>query len=119
MEKIIQNKIDLIWLDFANGGMTEPLSVIKQMTYLLFIKGLDEVETNNEQTEQILGVKFERIFDDEHQDCRWSKFKNLSASEMFNLMSTKIFPFIKNMKAGKDSSFSKYMEKAMFMVPSA
>lgn len=119
MEKIIQNKIDLIWLDFANGGMTEPLSVIKQMTYLLFIKGLDEVEINNEQTEQILGVKFERIFDDEHQDCRWSKFKNLSASEMFNLMSTKIFPFIKNMKAGKDSSFSKYMEKAMFMVPSA
>lgn len=119
MEKSIQNKIDAIWLDFANGGMTEPLSVIKQMTYLLFIKGLDEVETNNEKTEQILGVKFKRIFDDEHQDCRWSKFKNLSASEMYNLMSTKIFPFIKNMKVGKDSSFSKYMEKAMFMIPSA
>lgn len=119
MEKLIQNKIDAIWLDFANGGMTDPLSVIKQITYLLFIKGLDEVETNNEQTEQILGVAFKRIFDSEHQDCRWSKFKNLSASEMFNLMSTKIFPFIKNMKAGKDSSFSKYMEKAMFMVPSA
>lgn len=119
MEKSIQNKIDAIWLDFANGGMTDPLSVIKQMTYLLFIKGLDEVETNNEQTEQILGVKFKRIFDDEHQDCRWSKFKNLSAPEMYNLMSTKIFPFIKNMKADKDSSFSKYMEKAMFMVPSA
>ena len=119
MEKSIQNKIDAIWLDFANGGMTDPLSVIKQMTYLLFIKGLDEVETNNEQTEQILGVKFKRIFDDEHQDCRWSKFKNLSAPEMYNLMSTKIFPFIKNMKADKDSSFSRYMEKAMFMVPSA
>lgn len=119
MEKIIQNKIDAIWLDFANGGMTDPLSVIKQMTYLLFIKGLDEVETNNEQTEQLLGVKFNRIFDDEHQDCRWSKFKNLSATEMFNLMSTKIFPFIKNIKAGKNSSFSRYMEKAIFMVPSA
>lgn len=119
MEKAIQNKIDAIWLDFANGGMTDPLSVIKQMTYLLFIKGLDEVETNNEQTEQILGVKFNRIFDDEHQDCRWSKFKNLSANEMYNLMSTKIFPFIKNIKASKDSSFSRYMEKAMFMVPSA
>lgn len=119
MEKSIQNKIDAIWLDFANGGMTDPLSVIKQMTYLLFIKGLDEVETNNEQTEQILGVKFKRIFDEEHQDCRWSKFKNLSAPEMYNLMSTKIFSFIKNMKADKDSSFSRYMEKAMFMVPSA
>ena len=119
MEKSIQNKIDAIWLDFANGGMTDPLSVIKQMTYLLFIKDLDEVETNNEQTEQILGVKFKRIFDEEHQDCRWSKFKNLSAPEMYNLMSTKIFPFIKNMKADKDSSFSRYMEKAMFMVPSA
>lgn len=119
MEKSIQNKIDAIWLDFANGGMTDPLSVIKQMTYLLFMKGLDEVETNNEQTEQLLDVKFDRIFDDEHQDCRWSKFKNLSANEMFNLMSNKVFPFIKNLKAGKESSFSKYMEKAMFMVPSA
>lgn len=119
MEKSIKNKIDAIWLDFANGGMTDPLSVIKQMTYLLFIKGLDEIETNNEQTEQILGVKFKKIFDDEHQDCRWSKFKNLSASEMYNLMLTKVFPFIKNLKAGKDSSFSRYMEKAMFMVPSA
>lgn len=119
MEKQIQNKIDAIWLDFANGGMTDPLSVIKQMTYLLFIKGLDEVETNNEQTEQLLGVKFSRIFDEEHQDCRWGKFKNLSADTMFNLMSNKIFPFIKNLKSGKESSFSKYMEKAMFMVPSA
>ena len=119
MEKSIQNKVDAIWLDFANGGMTDPLSVIKQITYLLFIKGLDEVETNNEQTEQLLGVKFNRIFDEEHQDCRWSKFKNLSADAMFNTMTTKIFPFIKNLKAGKDSSFSKYMEKAMFMVPSA
>jgi len=88
MEKSIQNKVDAIWLDFANGGMTDPLSVIKQITYLLFIKGLDEVETNNEQTEQLLGVKFNRIFDEEHQDCRWSKFKNLSADAMFNAMST-------------------------------
>ena len=119
MEKEIQNKIDAIWLDFANGGMTDPLSVIKQMTYLLFIKGLDEVDTKNEQTEQILGVKFDRIFDDEHQDCRWSKFKNLPANEMFNLMNNKIFPFIKSMKIGKSASFTKYMEKAVFQVPSA
>ena len=118
MEKSIQSKIDAIWMDFANGGLTNPLSVITQITYLLFIKGLDEIETNNEQTEQILGVKFDRIFDEEHQDCRWSKFKNLSADVMFNLMTTKIFPFIKGLKSDKSSSFSKYMEKAMFMVPS-
>ena len=119
MEKTIQNKIESVWLDFANGGMTDPLSVIKQITYLLFIKGLDEIETNNEQTEQLLSVKFNRIFDDEHQDCRWSKFKNMPADAMFDLMNRKIFSFIKNLKPGKNSSFAKYMSKAMFQVPSA
>ena len=77
MEKVIQNKIDQVWNDFFAGGVSNPLTVIEQITYLLFIKGLDDVELSNENAEQILGVKFNRIFDENHQDCRWSKFKNM------------------------------------------
>lgn len=117
MEKSIQNKIDNVWLTFFAGGLANPLTVIEQITYLLFIKGLDEIETNNEKTEQLLGVKFKRIFDEEHQECRWSKFKNMSANEMFKTVSEKVFPFIKNLQPSKESSFSKYMENAIFVVP--
>lgn len=117
MEKAIQNKIDNVWTTFFSGGISNPLTVIEQITYLLFIKGLDEVETNNEQTENLLGVKFKRIFDDEHQDCRWSKFKNMSANEMYKIVSERVFPFIKNLQPDKNSSFSKYMENAGFLIP--
>ena len=117
MEKTIQSKIDNVWLTFFAGGLSNPLTIIEQITYLLFIKGLDEIETNNEKTEQLLGVKFKKIFDEEHQDCRWSKFKNMSANEMFKIVSEKVFPFIKNLQPSKESSFSKYMENAIFLVP--
>ncbi len=117
MEKTIQNKIDNVWTTFFSGGVANPLTVIEQITYLLFIKGLDEVETSSEQTENLLGVKFKRIFDDKHQDCRWSKFKNMSADEMYKTVSERVFPFIKNLQPSKNSSFSKYMESAMFLVP--
>ena len=119
MEKTIQNKIDKVWETLYAGGVSNPITVIEQITYLLFMKALDEVEINNEQTEQILGVKFKRIFDEEHQDCRWSKFKNMSATEMFKVVSEKVFPFIKNMQASKESSFSRYMENAIFLIPTA
>lgn len=119
MEKTIQNKIDKVWETLYAGGVSNPITVIEQITYLLFMKALDEVETNNEQTEQILGVKFKRIFDEEHQDCRWSKFKNMSATEMFKVVSEKAFLFIKNMQASKESSFSRYMENAIFLIPTA
>lgn len=117
MEKSVQSKIDAVWNNFFAGGVANPLTVIEQITYLLFMKALDEVETNNEQTEQLLGVKFNRIFDESHQDCRWGKFKNMSANEMFKTVSEKVFPFIKNLQPSKESSFSKYMESAIFVVP--
>jgi hypothetical protein len=119
MEKSVQSKIDAVWNTFFAGGVANPLTVIEQITYLLFMKALDEVETNNEQTEQLLGVKFNRIFDEDHQDCRWSKFKNMSAPEMFKTVSERVFPFIKNLQPSKESSFSKYMESAIFVVPTA
>ncbi len=93
----LRSKVDKIWETFWTGGLTNPLEVIEQFTYLLFIKGLDEVETKNEAEATLLGVSFEKIFDDEHQHLRWSKFSNEGNSEkMYEIVQNEVFPFIKN-----------------------
>ena len=119
MDKEIQSKIDKVWEIFWTGGITNPITVIEQITYLLFMKDLDDKETRKEKDSQLLGISFDRIFDDEHQDYRWSKFKNLSAAQMYEIVSNKAFPFIKEMHPSKDSAFSRYMANAMFVIPTA
>ena len=119
MDKEVQSIIDRIWETFWTGGVTNPVTIIEQITYLLFLKELDDKETNKEKDSQLLGVSYNRIFDDDHQDCRWSKFKNLSANQMYEIVSSKAFPFIKDMHPSKDSAFSRYMANAMFVIPTA
>ena len=70
----LRSKVDKIWETFWTGGLTNPLEVIEQFTYLLFIKGLDEVETKNEAEAVLLGFEPERIFSDNEQELRWSFF---------------------------------------------
>ncbi|RAK19136.1 type I restriction enzyme M protein [Anoxybacillus vitaminiphilus] len=113
----LRNKVDKIWETFWTGGITNPLTVIEQFTYLLFIKGLDEVETKNEQEAALLGIDFERIFPEDKQHLRWSKFKNLEATQMYEIVSNEVFPFIKNLHDNKDSAYAKYMGDAIFMIP--
>ncbi|MBE2911289.1 type I restriction-modification system subunit M [Anoxybacillus flavithermus] len=113
----LKNKVDKIWETFWTGGITNPLTVIEQFTYLLFIKGLDEVETKNEQEAALLGIDFERIFPEDKQHLRWSKFKNLEATQMYEIVSNEVFPFIKNLHDNKDSAYAKYMGDAIFMIP--
>jgi type I restriction enzyme M protein len=113
----LRNKVDKIWETFWTGGITNPLTVIEQFTYLLFIKGLDEVETQREQEAVLLGIDFERIFPEDKQHLRWSKFKNLEAAQMYEIVSKEVFPFIKNLHGNKDSAYAKYMGDAIFMIP--
>ncbi|MCQ5364932.1 type I restriction-modification system subunit M [Anoxybacillus salavatliensis] len=113
----LKNKVDKIWETFWTGGITNPLTVIEQFTYLLFIKGLDEVETQREQEAVLLGIDFERIFPEDKQHLRWSKFKNLEATQMYEIVSNEVFPFIKNLHDNKDSAYAKYMGDAIFMIP--
>ncbi|MCI8617423.1 MAG: SAM-dependent DNA methyltransferase [Clostridia bacterium] len=117
MDNNIKSIIDKIWLVFHSGGVANPLTCIEQITYLLFIKGLDDIELKNERDDVLLGIKSKRIFDEQHQDCRWSIFKDYEASRMFKVMQEKVFPFIKSLGSDKDSSYAKYMEDAMFLVP--
>lgn len=116
----LKNKIDKIWEIFWTGGITNPLDVIEQFTYLLFIKQLDEVETQREADAAILGFEPDRIFAEDAQDYRWSRFKNLGdAAQMYELVQTKVFPFIKNLHSDSESAYARYMGDAIFKIPTA
>ncbi|MCP3776546.1 type I restriction-modification system subunit M [Paenibacillus sp. MZ04-78.2] len=113
----IKNKVDKIWETFWTGGITNPLEVIEQFTYLLFIKGLDDIETTKESEATFLGLTYEGMFPNEKQDLRWSKFKNMEANQMYNLVLNQVFPFIKTLHQDGDSAYSKYMGDAIFKIP--
>lgn len=115
----IRNKVDKIWTDMWAGGITNPLTVIEQLTYLMFIRSLDEKELENESFEALSGEKLPKIFpqDEEGQALRWSKFKRKDAREIYEIVGTKVFPFIKAMNGESTSAFSRYMQDAMFLIP--
>ena len=113
----IRNKVDKIWETFWTGGITNPLEVIEQFTYLLFIKGLDEIETTKENEAVFLGIPHEGMFPSDKQQLRWSKFKDREATEMYTIMLNEVFPFIKNLHQDGDSAYSKYMGDAIFKIP--
>ncbi|MCM1121778.1 MAG: type I restriction-modification system subunit M [Eubacterium sp.] len=116
----LRNKIDRIWETFWTGGITNPLDVIEQFTYLLFIKQLDDVETTKENEANFLGVPFESMFPEECQKYRWSRFKNLgSAEEMYEMVANGVFPFIKNLHQDGESAYARYMGDAIFKIPTA
>lgn len=114
----LKNKIDKIWETFWTGGITNPLDVIEQFTYLLFIKQLDEVEARREADAMILGFEPDRIFSEDEQEYRWSRFKNLGDADIvYKLVQEKVFPFIKGLHSDKDSAYARYMGDAIFKIP--
>lgn len=113
----LRNKVDKIWETFWTGGITNPLEVIEQFTYLLFVKGLDDKEIIKENEAVLLGLDFDRTFPEDKQDLRWSKFKNFEAETMYDTMQNKVFPFIKNLHDDKESAYAKYMGDAIFKIP--
>ncbi|HDK7160372.1 TPA: SAM-dependent DNA methyltransferase [Clostridium botulinum] len=115
----LKSKIDRIWETFWTGGITNPLEVIEQFTYFLFIKDLDDNEILAESDAELLGIPFEGMFPSDKQYLRWSKFKNEEAGEMYRIVSQEVFPFIKDIHGDKQSAYSKYMSDAMFKIPTA
>ena len=117
MEQETKSIIDRIWTNFWEGGVTNPLTVIEQITYLLFIKGLDDIDIAHEKSDHMLGIKTKRIFDEKHQECRWSIFKNYPSEKMYKIVGEDVFPFIKALSNNKNSGYAKYMEDAIFIIP--
>ena len=126
----IKNKIDGIWDTFFSAGISSPLTVLEQMTYLFFIKMLDDAQLKKEFNAKHFGAEIkDPIFksgnwqnpdtklETPYNQLRWSTFKNLDASTMLSLVRNEVFVFIKNINTGKDSSYSRFMKDALFMIP--
>lgn len=115
----IRNKVDKIWTDIWAGGITNPLTVIEQLTYLMFIRSLDEKELEGESFEALTNESQPQIFpqDEDGQAMRWSKFKTIDSRRIYDIVGTKVFPFIKTMNGHSTSAFSRYMQDAMFLIP--
>ena len=94
----IKSKVDRVWETFWTGGITNPLTVIEQFTYLIFIKSLDDKQLNQESESEIFGIPVENpVFSKENENLRWHVFKNFDADTMYNTVKDKVFPFIKNL----------------------
>ena len=117
----IKSQIDRIWDAFWSGGIANPLEVIEQITYLLFIKRLDEIHTLAEKRANRTGEAMQNgVFNSEQNSLRWSHFKNFSASQMFDVVDSKVFPFIKNLQNElADSTYAHHMKDARFTIPNA
>ena len=94
----LRGKIDKLWTDFWTGGITNPLTVIEQITYLFFCRMLDEAETNREKAAQRTGRPFKALwFVKDQQELRWSRFRHKSGEELLALVRDKVFPFLRTL----------------------
>lgn len=113
----IKSKIDKLWETFWSGGIANPLTVIEQISYLLFIKRLDDLQIAKELKANRTKKPIENpIFTPEQDHLRWSKFQDTDAESMYSLVLTEVFPFIKNLGDWTSASYSKYMKDAIFMI---
>ena len=117
----IKSKVDKLWTTFWNNGISNPLSVIEQISYLLFIKRLDDLELLKEKKASRLGKPIEgNLFSEEDKSLRWSHFKNLSdADEMLRIVRDRAFPFIKNLGGTQgETAYTRHMKDAVFLIAS-
>lgn len=130
----IKNQIDQIWRTFWEGsGITNPMSVLEQMTYLLFMKMLDDVQLQQESLSHQLGIEMavndatfsyglwhnpETDEDVPVEELRWHTFKHYDADKMYRTISRNVFPYIKNLNTGSDSAYSRFMGNAVFLIQS-
>lgn len=112
----LKNKIDMIWEMFWTGGITNPLDVVEQMTYLMFIHDLDETDAKKAKSSMMLELPYTSMFEG-HDQYKWSVFRDLPAEKMYELMQNEIFPFIKKLHGNKESTYSRYMSDAIFKIP--
>ncbi len=124
----IKSQIDQIWNAFWTGGIANPLQVIEQITYLLFLRRLDDLHTLEENKSARLNRPMERrVFPEgydgigknggrDYQDLRWSRFKHFAPAEMFTVLGEHVFPFLRTL-GGDDSTYAHHMKDARFTIP--
>ena len=122
----LKNKIDRLWETFWTGGITNPLDVVEQMTYLMFIHDLDAADNHRAKESAMLGLPHKSIFAGDitigersipGEQLKWSVFRDFPAGQMYSVMQEWVFPFIKGLHGDKDSAYAKYMSDAIFKIP--
>ncbi|MCK5506643.1 MAG: SAM-dependent DNA methyltransferase, partial [Thermodesulfovibrionia bacterium] len=124
----LQSHIDKLWNIFWSGGIANPLTAIEQITYLIFMKRLDDLETKRERDAEFTGETYKSRFSGKYKvpgtnekinknELRWSQFKRKKGDEMLQFVQTKVFPFLKELNSG--SPFTKSMANAVLIIPSA
>lgn len=127
----LKNKVDGIWDTLWTGGISSPITVLEQITYLMFMKLLDDNQLKAEANANILGVALtNKVFGDgicvisetprvetEYRNLRWNVFHNFEPTTMLENIRNYVFPFIKTIGGGKDTAFSRYMKDTVFLIP--
>ena len=126
----IKNRIDQIWDTFWTGGITNSMTILEQMTYLFFMKMLDDAQVKKEANARVLGIDPDDLIfkkdafwhnpetdrDVPYRDLRWQNFRHEEPAKMFSIVRNDVFVFIKSLGEGKQSAYSRYMQSAVFMI---
>ena len=126
----VKSQIDSIWDTFWTGGITNSITILEQMTYLFFMKMLDDAHIKKEAAANLLGGTISNpVFkegmwhnpdsdrDVPYSNLRWHNFVNFEAERMFQTISKDAFIFIKTLNEGRESAYSRFMENATFLIP--
>ena len=130
----LKSKIDQLWNKFWSGGISNPLTAIEQITYLLFMKRLDELDQKRQADAEWTGENYISKFTGtwippeyrsqpepekfaiDKRSLRWSEFKRMQAEDMLQHVQSKVFPFLKDLN-GAESNFTHHMKNAVFIIP--
>lgn len=111
----LKSKINQLWDKFWSGGISDPLVAITQMSYLIFMRRLEDEDIGREQNAQLSGEHYESVFK-VNDDCRWSEWTNLPSNQILDHVRDKVFPFLRTL-GGEDSLYAQYMKHAVFTIP--
>ncbi len=111
----LKSQFDKIWETFWTGAISNPLTVVEQFTFLIFIKSLDSAQAKIDKKKR-LNSNITDIFPSDKQHLRWQNIVNKPAKEIYELIAKEVFPFIKNL-SDENSAFAKYMKDAIFLIP--
>jgi len=112
----LKSKITKLWNAFWAGGLSNPLSAIEQISYLIFVKRLDTLDIHHLNAAQARGQPYKSLFEGA-ENCRWSNWKHMNAESMYKHVAETVFPFIKELHNGEDTVYAKAMKDATFMIP--
>jgi len=116
LDSKLKSKIDLLWDKFWSGGISNPLQAIEQMSYLIFMRRLEDEDIAREQNAKLVRKKHDSIFKG-NEECKWSKWTQMSAEAMFEHVRDNVFPFLRELNGGNKSIYSKYMKDSAFTIP--